>query len=166
MSDFLVLALQAVQGVAVFMDELETLSTQASRLAKRMCALEEPLKSMRERQRLYPRESLRQLFNVVDESLTFLDEFRSASSLSRIRHRRSHSKKFIELRERMAEVIQTLELGMAVRSWEEEDELDRVEDLEQLDRLAMLENLQRGNHDEVIRAIEVSDLFSTVHAWG
>lgn len=163
MSDFLVLALQAVQGVAAFVEELENLSVQASRLAKRMRALEEPLKSLQRSQRPYPRESLRQLFNVVEEAGSFLTEFRNASTLSRIRHRRSHSRKFMELSSRMAEVIQTLELGMAVRSWEGEDELDRAQDLEQLlDGIAMLGNAQQGNHDQLMRAIEVSDSFSMV----
>lgn len=150
------LVLGAIGGVTQFIDELEKLSTQAFRLALRIRGLEEPLLRIQRSERSYPEEALHQLLNAVQDSHVFLETFRQATSLWRIRSRHSSGRTLSELNCRIADVVQTLEFGLAVKSWEGEDELDRAHDREMLlEELEEMQVTQSHNHEEVMQAITV-----------
>lgn len=156
MADTAAIVLEVIRGVGRFMDELQSLSTQAFRLAQRIRGLKEPLAKIEKSGRPYPKEALHQLLDAVQDSRTELETLCRSTIWWRMTNRRRQCGNFIHLSSRIADVVQTLDFGLAVGNWEGEDELDRAQDQEKL--LEVLEKMlvtQQDNHDEVMRAITV-----------
>lgn len=151
------LVLATIGKVVQMMDDLKNMSTQAFRLADRIGGLEEPLQSIERSRRPYPEEALRQLLDVIKDSRDVLREIRESTPLWRIRNGRSTGAHLSDLSHRIGEVVQTLEVGVAVKRWEQEDELDRAKDWERLwEELDKICATHERHHKEVMEGFKVS----------
>lgn len=144
----------AIRSITKICDELENVGTQASRLARRIRALEVPLSDTQRHGRSYSEEALDQLAGVIEESSRSLEMLLRSTFWWRVQNRHFYTRILSNLSSSLAAVLLALKLSVAREGcWEEEDELDRAQDQDaMLERLGRMREAQRDKCDEIMQA--------------
>lgn len=130
---------------------------QASRLLKRVTAIEAPLLAVKQGTKLSSSESLRQLLATVEKAHGLLAEYTLTGKITRALKRKEYADKFRYLGVILTEGMLALHLDVAVETWAREDATDRLDDLEHMMELVEeMEHNRRGNHNEVMAALKVN----------
>lgn len=156
MAELAGLILDVIGQIADIARDVEEISYQAGRLVERIAALEAPVRAIRERRRSCPVEALGQLQCVLDESRIFLEMYSRSTRFTRVTETREHMKALERLGAGLTECVQALHFGMAVATWNEEDEVDRSRDLDgMMEVVEGMEMARLADHAEVMRALQV-----------
>eukprot|EP00903_Cladosiphon_okamuranus_P014201 g13194.t1 len=145
------LILRMVSEIHDIAEGVEDNDRQARRLAKREKAIEPPALAVTEGTKLSSPESLRQLLATVKEIRNFLSGYARTTKFNRALKRRGYAANFKQLGAILTEGMQALQLDVAVDLWANEDESDRLAELENM--MDMLERIERNrseNHTDLV----------------
>lgn len=157
MADVAVFILRVVSEIRDLAEGIKENDRQASRLIKRVTAVEAPVLAVKQGTRLSSSESLRQLLATVKKIRDFLDKYARTRKIDRALRRKPNAEKFTRLGAILTEGMQALQLDVAVDMWAKEDASDRMDDLENmLDAVEIMQRNQTGNHAEIMGALKVS----------
>ena len=79
--------------------------------------------------------------------------------MHRTLNRKNNSSRFAELCGTLTEVVQALQLDIAVDAWAKEDNTDRLADIEgMVDWMEAMERTRQDNHRELVDLLKVHNL--------
>lgn len=151
--------LEVMRVISGFSGELEGMGKQASRLAVRLLALEPAVDRVKRTPDAFPEENCLTLLEIAECTRDVLDSFRETSSWTRVLQRRFYEREIYRLTSRIQETAPIFGGDVDDRKWGEDDELDRLEDIERM--LERVETMKEGaregaSKEEVADAIAVS----------
>lgn len=169
MADVAGAVLRVVAGICAIAEGLGENDRQASRLVTRVTAIKPSMLAIKQGTKLASSESLRQLLATVEEIQKFMDKYTRTNLLNRVRKQKAHAESIMQLGNDVRDILQTLELGVAVdaEAWAREDAADRVEEFETL--LEVMDRVERSrtrDHKELMRLLEVSSGRSSSKVFG
>lgn len=157
MADVAALILHVVAKIRDIAESIKETDRQASRLFKRITAIEPPVLAVRQGTKLSTSESLRQLLATAEDIQRFLKEYARTGKVGRALKRKANAEKFTRLGVTLTESMQALQIDVTVDAWAKEDATDRLDDLENMmDFVEGMERNRVGDHKEVMRALKVS----------
>ena len=164
MTDVFVDILGVVEDIQDVAKGIKENDHQASRLSKRVAAIEPRVLAVKQSTMLSSFKSLRQLLVIVEEIRDFLGEFVRTEDIDRALKWKAHDDKFTRLGVNLTERMEALQRDVVVDAWAKEDASDRLKDIEtMMSTVEQMERHRKDNHAKVTgkrakvtRALEVS----------